>query len=53
MVIEHDWGYRATSARIVELWVNHSITVVDSIRLRYPDVEVHWHTGWDEGSLVR
>ena len=53
MVIEHDWGYRATSARIVELWVNHSITVVDSIRLRYPDVEVHWDSGWDEGSLVR
>jgi hypothetical protein len=41
VVIEHETGYRATKARIVELWVPRSAGVVDVIRARYPGVVIH------------
>ncbi len=38
-VIEHELGYRASHARIIDLWTHPE--VVDDVRERYPTVEVH------------
>lgn len=40
LVIEHDTGYRAEKARIVELFAT-SKEMVDALAARYPGVEVH------------
>jgi hypothetical protein len=41
LVIEHERGYRAAQARIVELWVSGPPDMVDRVRTRYPGVIVH------------
>jgi hypothetical protein len=41
LVIEHDDGYRAEEARIIELWVDESVAVAQAIAVRYPEVTVH------------
>jgi hypothetical protein len=48
LVIEHDFGYRASHARIVELFVD-SPTLAEQIQVRYPDVMVHITTPFEEG----
>jgi hypothetical protein len=48
MVIEHDYGYRASHARIVELFVD-SPHLAEQIQVRYPDVRVHT-TGPTQGA---
>jgi hypothetical protein len=40
LVIEHEDGYRASHARILDLWTTSS-TVADKLRARYPEVNVH------------
>ena len=40
LVIEHELGYRASHARIIELFVD-SPDLARQIRMRYPDVTVH------------
>ena len=50
LVIEHDNGYRATRARIVELWVPQPISVTDAISWRYSDVTVHRQPLPNEGN---
>jgi hypothetical protein len=52
LVIEHDRGYRATHARIVDLWLPQSVLVVDAISWRYPDVNIHRAPPRNEGSFV-
>jgi hypothetical protein len=52
LVIEHDRGYRATHARIAELWVPDSVSVTDAIGWRYPGVTIHQRPPWNEGSLA-
>jgi hypothetical protein len=39
-VVEHESGYRASNATILELWVR-SPFVADQLSSLYPDVKVH------------
>jgi hypothetical protein len=40
LVIEHEVGYRASHARILDLWTT-SATIAEMLRARYPEVNVH------------
>jgi hypothetical protein len=46
LVIEHDFGYRPSRARIVELFVD-SPDLAEQIQVRYPDVMVHITTPFE------
>ena len=46
LVIEHEQGYRARSARILELWVTGSSDEVRRLGAHYPRVTIH-HQGLD------
>ncbi len=40
LVIEHESGYRASNARILDLWTESPI-IADWLSKLYPDVSVH------------
>lgn len=51
LVIEHEEGYRAKQARIIEVWVEDSPETARAIAARYPEVQVHDPFGEDEEEI--